>query len=250
MKRMTRNATTFAFALGILLSACSPAGTVPNVPVAQPEGTPEPRTVQVSASGSAEAEPDTVVLLLGAETAAAEAQDAIDDNNSRMADVQQALTEAGVAEEDIQTAQYDVFIERSEPRLDEDAPEQRRFRVIHVLQIRSDQVDDAGELLQTALDAGANIVRDVRFTIEDPTSLQQQARSQALEAARAKAEELADGLDAELGPPRRIQEGGDGTVPLQRGVQLEAAQADQAPIASGTLTVSVTVNVTFDLQVD
>lgn len=236
---------------GLAFAACAPTGNPPQVQLPDLPTTPEARVVQVSASGTVEAEPDTVLLLLGVETTDDDAQDAIDDNNRRMSSVQEAMVDAGVAEENIQTAQFNVSIERFRP---EEGPgeaetEIQRFRVVHLVQVRSAEIDAAGSLLQSALDAGANIVRDVRFTIDDPRELRQQARADALNAAQAKAEELADGLDAELGPPRRIQEGGTGPIPVQASAQIERAQAE-APIAAGTLTITVNVDVTFDLVVD
>lgn len=237
--------------VGLALAACAPTGNPPQVQLPDLPTTPEPRTVQVSASGTAEAEPDTVLLLLGVETSNDDAQDAIDANNDQMTSVQEALVDMGVAEQNIQTVQFDVSIERFRPEEGpgEGGTEIQRFRVVHLVQVRSGEIDAAGNLLQSALDAGANIVRDVRFTIDDPTELRQQARADALDAARMKARELASGLDAELGPPRRIQEGGTGPVPVQAAAQVERAQAE-APIAAGTLTITVNVDVTFDLLVD
>ncbi len=235
-------------AAGLAISGCTSAADAPAVGLTQRETTPEPRSVRVTATGSAEAEPDTVVLQLGAETTDEEAQRAIEDNNRRMQEVQEALADQGVEAQDIRTVQFDISIQRLQP--EEGEPRFEEFQVIHVVEVRSGDIEGAGTLLQAALDAGANIVRDVRFTIDDPSELQQEARRQALESARANAEQLAAGLDAELGPPREIQESGDRPIPVRAGAAELERTAAQAPIAAGTLTVTVTVNVTFDLEVE
>lgn len=249
MWKQTRTKAILGYMIvaGLIIAGCSSA-EVPAVGLPQLDSTPEPRSVRVTASGSAEAEPDTVVLRLGAETTDERAQRAIDDNNRRMQEVQEALADEGVNPEDVRTVQYDVSIQRLRPEGDQ--PRVEQFRVIHVVEVRSGDVEEAGTLLQSALDAGANIVRDVRFTVDDPSELQQEARRQALETARANAEQLAAGLDAELGPPRLIQESGNRPIPVSAGAaELEQAAA-AAPIAAGTLTVTVTVNVTFDLEAE
>lgn len=235
-------------AVALVTAGCASAGEAPAVGLPQLDSTPEPRSVHVSATGSAEAEPDTVVLQLGAETTDEEAQRAIDDNNRRMQDVQEALADEGIDPQDIRTIQFDISIQRLRP--EEGQPRQEQFRVIHIVEVRSGDIEGAGSLLQAALDAGANIVRDIRFTVEDPSELQEEARRQALETARENAEQLAAGLGAELGPPRQIQESGNRPIPVRAGAaELEQAAAE-APIAAGTLTVTVTVNVTFDLEVE
>lgn len=233
-------------AAGLLLASCAgatnPSTTGENTGA---NGGQEPRTVQVSASGSAQAEPDTAVLQLGVETLNPRAQPAIEENRRRMQAVQSALVDQGVAEADLQTIQFNVDVEQVRP----DTPDGEvtsRFRVTHILRVQTDQIDTVGELLQAALDAGANRVQSIQFSLADPTALETQARSQALVAAREKAAELADGLNAQIGAVRQISENGSG---IPRPIMAAAAESPAAvPIASGSLTINVTVNVTFDLQ--
>jgi uncharacterized protein YggE len=70
-----------------------------------------------------------------------------------------------------------------------------------------------GELLQEALEAGANNVGGISFSVADPKALQQKARDQAIADAQAKAEQLAAGLGAQLGPLRQVSEYGGIVVP-------------------------------------
>lgn len=231
---------------GLLLAGCAGQSGPAAADVSQDQGSGgEPRTVQVSASGSVQAEPDTALVRLGVETLDPRAQAAIDANRRRMESVQSALADQGIADADIQTVQFSVDVEQVRPDTP-DAEATTRFRVTHILQVQTDQVSTVGELVQATLDAGANRVQSIQFSIADPTSLESQARSQALAAARDKATELASGLDAEVGAVRQIVESGAGTP---RPVMAAAAESPAAmPIASGSLTISVTVDVTFDLN--
>lgn len=230
---------------GLLLASCSGGSSTGQASQSDvQQGPTETRSVQVSASGSVQAEPDTALVRLGVETLDPQAQRAIDANRRRMESVQSALADQGVAEADIQTVQFSVDVEQVQPGTP-DAEATTRFRVTHILQVQTDQVATVGEMLQAALDAGANRVQNIQFSIADPTTLESQARSQALAAARDKANELANGLDAEVGAVRQIVESG---VSLPRPVMAASVESAAAmPIASGSLSVSVTVDVTFDL---
>lgn len=245
MKGTRNSILPILIAAGLLLASCAGPSSSAATDSTNQQGPAEARTVQVSASGSVQAEPDTALLRLGVETLDPRAQSAIDNNRRRMQSVQSALADQGIAAVDIQTVQFRVDVEQVRPDI-ADAEATTRFRVTHILQVQTDQVASAGELLQAALDAGANRVQSVQFSIADPTALESQARSQAVAAARAKADELANGLGAEVGTVRQIIESGAGAP---RPVMAAAAESPAAmPIASGSLTVTVTVDVTFDLK--
>jgi uncharacterized protein YggE len=240
-----RTIITWLAAAGWLLANCA-GQTNPEVANgnAGSSESQQPRTVQVSAAGSVQAEPDTAVIQLGVETLNPQAQPAIESNRRRMQAVQAALTDQGIAASDMQTVQFNVNVEQIRP----DTPDGEmspRFRVTHILRVQTDQIATVGDLLQAALDAGANRVQSVQFSLADPTGLESEARAQALAAARDKATELAAGLDAQVGPVRQITESGGGTP---RPIMAAAAESSASvPIAAGSLSITVSVNVTFDL---
>jgi uncharacterized protein YggE len=248
MKVLGRSALVWAPLAGLLLAACSSGAAVAQPAPDDGGGAGgEARTVEVSASGSVQAEPDTALLLLGVETTGPRPQPAIDDNRRRMEAVLAALGDQGVADTDIQTVQFSVNVDRSQPP-NPDGPAGESYRVTHLVRVKSDKTGTIGELLQAALDAGANRVQSVQFTLSDPTALESQARSQALSAARDKASELTGGLDAQLGAVRQIVESGAGQPrPVLAAAQVEGAAAG-VPISTGSLTITVNVDVTFDLN--
>ena len=87
--------------------------------------------------------------------------------------------------------------------------------------------------------------------IEDPTTLQMQARALAAKDAEAKAQTLADAHGVKLGKPVTITEvTSGGYSPI---VYAESAVADDSlristPIEAGELTVTVNITVVYEFE--
>lgn len=262
----------------VLLTAagCTSTGMLTAVPQAAPpaarsaaqlqtDEAAQPRTVSVDATGEATASPDVVTVEVGVEIENTDLSQALNEANQRMSDVTAALEDAGIAEENIQTTRFNISVirpsdepvrEMAMPEVQQPAEEQQpmetRYRVTNFVQVRlpMDDVEQVGAVLQQALDAGANTVNYIRFGLQDPTTLEQQAREAAIDAAQAKAEQLANGFGATLGPIRSVNSGGGAPA---RAFAMEAAEASMAgavPISAGELSVTIHVQATFDLIVE
>lgn len=210
---------------------------------------PMPRTVNVSGWGTASAAPDVAYVRLGVQIMDTNAEQAVAESTRRMTAVMNAIKEMGIAEKDVQTTQYTISVQQQYDREGQPTGE-ITYRVINQIQVTLRDLSRTGELLQKTLAAGANTVSGVTFSVEDPKALQEQARDAAIADARAKAEQLATGLGAQLGPVRQISESG-GRVPLlevARPMEVRAAAVGgEVPIAGGELSISVQIQVTFDL---
>lgn len=257
-----------------LLTAVPPAAA----PVARSEAqlqtgeAVQPRTVSVDATGEATASPDVVTVELGVEIENTDLGPALDEANQRMADVTAALKDAGITDDNIQTTRFNISViqpsdqaargmpvpqapqstEGPEPAQEQQA-QVTRYRVTNVVQVTvpMSEVEQVGQVLQQALDAGANTVNYIRFGLQDPTALEEQARNAAIDAAQKKAEQLANGFGATLGPIRSISSGGGAPV---RAFAMEAPAAEAAgvavPISAGELSVTIHLSATFDLIVE
>lgn len=225
-------------------AAVSPADRSMAAQVGDGEATP--RTVTVTGSGSATAAPDIAVVALGVEITDPDADTAIQESNARMSAVIDALREQGIAENDIQTVQFNMSVEEERDR-DGQLTGEIRYHITNRVRVKVRDISATGEMLQVALDAGANMVNNITFSIEDPAALEQAAREEAIANATATAEQLATGFDAQLGPIRQIQElGTSRPMPeAARGVQFDAVSA--VPVSGGELSVSVQIQAVFDL---
>ena len=108
-----------------------------------------------------------------------------------------------------------------------------------------------GELLDEAVNAGANSINGVTFYVDDQTAAASEARRLAVEDARTKAEELAAAAGLTLGSVLSIAEGTVSPMPppMYAGAGGEMAMAEAAvPVQPGSSTVAVDVSMTFELR--
>jgi uncharacterized protein YggE len=206
------------------------------------------RTVSVSGSGQAEAQPDQATVRLGVQTEAESAEQALADNNAKMQSLLDSLQQAGVASEDIQTQAIQL-----QPRYDQQ-PEQQGtgpivtgYTATNIVEVKIKNLDTLGELLDAAVQAGGNTVEGINFEVSDSAALLDQAREAAMQDARHKAEHLVSLADATLGNVLTINEFSNTPRPVARaGVAMAEAQA--VPIAPGTQSIQIDVQVTWLLN--
>src|SRR6266571_4464068 len=99
-----------------------------------------------------------------------------------------------------------------------------------------------GKFLQAAVDAGANTVSGVSFSVSDPARGRDAALQSAMADARAKAEVLARAAGRALGHVIAIAEGGGVRPPVPLAFEMKAMrQAAEVPIEPGTEEESFTV---------
>ncbi|MGL4648269.1 MAG: SIMPL domain-containing protein, partial [Caldilineaceae bacterium] len=179
-------ATLLAGAFGPIRTAA--AQTEP-APVVQPIAMPL-RTITVVGEGKVRVEPDIARVTIGAETLRPSVREATDANNEMIDAVIAALGAAGVAEEDIQTSGFSVFAERFGPEgpLPDD---EVNYRVTNNVVVTVRNLEGVGDLLDAAIEAGANNIYGIEFAIDDTTAIESDARAAAVDSANAKAAELA-----------------------------------------------------------
>jgi uncharacterized protein YggE len=241
-----------------LLTACSApplSGNTPAAEAAPPTagavhlstqtGETYPRTISVNGSGVASAAPDVAYITLGVETINPDPAIVVDESTKKMETVLAALKDLGIAEADMQTVTYNLWIEQVHDR--EGMPTgETRYHLVHQMRIKVTDLAKTGQVLQAALKAGANTVAGVEFTIADPTPLQQQAREKAMASARAKAEQLAAGFGVKLGAVRSINEFSGPLTPVPVALS-EGMGGGGVPVQGGTFNVTIEVQVTFDI---
>jgi uncharacterized protein YggE len=161
-----------------------------------------------------------------------------------------ALKDGGVAEEDIQTSRFSV-----QPRYDYRDREEELigFVVTNLVTAKIRNIDDTGDLIDAAVEAGGDLARvhDLRFTIDDPSALEDEARQEAVAEARHKAETLAEAAGVDLGPVRSISESG-GVLPDFYGYGAAELQdfdeAVRTSIEPGELEVVKQVQIVYGLE--
>ncbi len=204
-------------------------------------------TISVNGSGLASAQPDVMDIQLGVETIDPDAGQAISQNTSKMNAVMSALKELGVAEKDIQTANYSMWIEQIYDQNGQPTGEQR-YHVTNLVNVRLRDLAKAGELLQKVTTAGANNISGITFSVADPSALQREARDKAVADAKAKAEQLATALGVKVGNVHQVSEYTSTATPeYLRTVLMDAKGGGDVSVSGGSYNVVIDVSVVFDI---
>jgi hypothetical protein len=199
----------------------------------------EENTMTLIGKGLVTAEPDTAILRLGVETIGSDLTTAQEENAGLSEAILQSLRQLGI--EDIQTFQYTInrLIEyENSNRVD------KGYSVRNILEIRTDETDQIGLIIDTAVRNGANVVDLVSFEVSDTYTYYLQALNLAVVNAWDKAKSIAETLGLTYIPvPRRIIENETMPVPFQAIALREGLRT--TPIEAGTQRIEAAVTVTF-----
>lgn len=231
--------------LATLIVACTPTPGAANGNAAV-----VPNSVTVVGSGEAFGQPDEAHVQIGVETFNADVSQATAENEATLQAVMATLEEHGIAAEDIQTSNYNLWAEQ---KYGENGPEGiAGYRVSNQLSVTIRDIDKVGEVLTAVTEAGANSIYGVSFSVADPAALEAEAREAAIANARERAESLAELSSVTLGDIQVISEV-IGQVPLPMmglggGGGAFAAEGGPTSISPGQLSYQVQVQVTYGIE--
>jgi len=226
--------------LAILVTGCSPIQTSSNAP--------QIRTLNVSGTGTVELEPDIARVNIGVRSQSEDVAEALDDNTAKANAIMQTLVDLGIAEKDIQTSNFNIYPQQTQPALPEEESRQT-FVVENTVSVVVRQLDSLGEVLSAVVREGANTINGVTFNIEDPEAAVAEAHQLAIEDAQGQAEAIAEAAGVDLGAIQSININDSGSTPIARvSMAMEQAMGGSVPISSGTLTIQVTANLTYEIN--
>lgn len=216
-----------------------------------PATSTQERLIRVTGTGRVSVEPDLATVNLGVQTQAETAVEALEQNSEQMQAVIDALIEADVAEEDIQTQGLSLNPIYDQPAPVEEGQAERElqgYRASNVVEITVRNLDDLGTIIDEAIAAGGNTIQGIRFEVSDPQSAVTQARQAAFNEAQNKAQQLVELSEAELGPVIRIIESGGTPTPVFREEVAFDAAAAGVPVQAGTQEVEVFLEISWALE--
>lgn len=205
------------------------------------------RTITVSASGRVSAEPDRVRLQAGLTTEADTARKALTDNNRVMRELIQELEREGIAEQDVQTSNFNVSPRYSRPERGGTA-RINGYQVSNQVSVTVREIDRAGDILDTLVRLGANQMSGMSFEVSDADELKDRAREKAMKAARRRADLLARAAGAEVGDVIGIAEDAPMHSPRPVAMRRAAMAESSVPIAAGSQELVARVTVTWKLK--
>jgi uncharacterized protein YggE len=237
--------------LGMALAACN--GALPTTQAAAPGQQPATTTnvggITVVGQGTSYGQPDQATVIVGVDTFAPTVEEATTQNQTTLDNVMAALTAAGIAAEDIQTTNYSLYAEQI---YGDRGPEGiAGYRVSNQVNVKLRDISAVGDVLAAVTESGANAIYGVNFSVADPAALEAEARANAMEDARKRAESLAELGGVTLGDITIISEVVGSPIMPYMGLGGGAAmeQAASAPgISPGQLSYQVQVQVTYNIQ--
>ena len=222
---------------------------IPAAAGAQTTQPAEPVPVIVTGGeGVVRAVPDRAFVTITAESRAAGPRDAQRRNAEQMKPVIDRLRAAGVPEEAIRTTAYELHMEYDWVR-------ERRVAKGYVarnsVEVRVDDIDRLGELLDIAVSAGATDVGGIRFDLKERAKLERDALRLAVQDARARGEAIASASGQTIEGVLRVEEQGVSSPPPMPMMRQAMAQEDAAasvPIAAGEMELRGRVTLTLRVK--
>ncbi len=233
------------------------AEAVPPPPAAEPseqadgfEDTMGRRTISVTGQGKATVSPDVAILELGVETIGETVQEARAQSAAATIRLIKALTEAGVAEDDVGTRSI-----RINPRMNYETQTVTGYEVSNRLVVKIRDLDLVGAAIDGAAAAAGDStrLRGIDFSVEDTSALEEEARGAAVENATDKAGQLAEGLGVTLGRVVSVNESDFGGIPYPRaaaefGLAAGAAADAGTPVLAGDVEITVVIRAEFEIE--
>ena len=214
---------------------------------AQQKPVPQPPTITVNGEATISAEPDQAQVDIGVTTQARTAPEASKENAERsnrvLAEVKKLLGKGDEAK----TSGYTLNPQYRYPQGGK--PEIVGYVANNMVRIKTARIDDVGKLIDAAMQAGANNINRLLFTLKDEEAIRLEALRQASAKARAKAEAIAASLGLRVVRISAVNEGDRSFQPVMRQAQMARAEAAAAPtpIEAGTVEVRSTVTLAIEV---
>jgi uncharacterized protein YggE len=212
------------------------------------------RVIVVEGTGTVDIAPDTADIAFGVLTQNESLEAAQDENSTRTQAIIDTFGEAGIAQEDIATSGYSIYVINEYDR-DGNLVGIQGYEVWNQVTVTIRDLSIVGKVLDDAVGAGANTVGSISFYVDDTDAAASQARVAAVENARAKADELAEASGVLVIGVYSIEET---SAPDASSIQYDMAEAApasasdesraQVPVSPGQTQVTVRVQVVFEID--
>jgi uncharacterized protein YggE len=206
--------------------------------------------LQVNGEGVVNVTPDMAYINIGVATEDKDASAAQAENAKLMTSVKEAIMNAGIDEDDMQTMNYSIY--KSYNYFD-DREREEVYKVSNTLKVTVHDLDNLGDLIDVASKSGANQINSIQFTVEDEDAYYQEALVLAMDNAKGKANAILGTMDREAGVPVSITESSfGGGVMRDTGAITFSAKAEamdySTPIQAGDIQVTANVTVEYDYR--
>jgi hypothetical protein len=218
-------------------------------PAQQAGDRPRPPSITVTGEATIAAEPDQAQIDIGVTTQARTAPDASRENAERLARVLAEVKKILGKADEVKTSGYALNPQYRYPQGGK--PEIVGYVANNIVRIKTNKLDDVGKLIDAAMQAGANNINRLVFTLKDEEAARLEALRQAAAKAKTKAEAIASSLGLKISRIASVTESERTFQPIQRQAPMARAEALTAqaptPVEPGTVEVRSTVALTAEV---
>ena len=207
--------------------------------------------ITVTGSGEVLIPADVAVISLGVNVRSAEAPSAQAEANEVIAKIREALTAAGIDEEDISTGYINLYA-----AYDYSSSVERitGYNASSTLAVKVTDMTRVGEVIDLAFGAGANMLDGVSFSAKDDTAARAEALKAAVADAKAKADVLAEAaglgkLEIDSSAESGVYAYDSGANNFSaKGMITEQAEDAATVIRAAKICVSASVTITYEAK--
>ncbi len=211
-----------------------------------PPALPQQPSIVTRGEAIVTAKPDRAFVTIAAESRSKNSAEAQKQNAAAMTAVLQRIEQAGVPKDAITTIGYEL-----QPEFDYTDGRRtfRNYLARNTVEVRLDDIDRAGLVIDAAVAGGATTITGIRFDVRNRAALERDALRQAVADARARADAAAAGAGATIDRVIRIEEEPqyEPPRPLMRMAAQEQRDAS-TPIEPSTIEIRARVIMTVSLR--
>jgi len=209
----------------------------------------DPASIKVHGVAEERVPPDQLILSCGIRTEGKELASVAAANRERATEITKLLRDQGLGEAELKTGSAS-FGEHTEHK------NGKRIKLGYIattsISVATDKLD-LHDKLWFELAKFPEVSIGASFALKDRSKVRATARKKALQAARSKAGEMADALEARIGAPLSVVENPQATQFSASNIYSNSisavlsAESDRGPLEPGLVSVTERVEVTFEL---
>jgi uncharacterized protein YggE len=203
-------------------------------------------TLSLAATGEVKATPDMASIVIGVDTTAPGAAQAMSVNAERMTRIISALKAAGVEGHDLQTSNLSL----SPLTVNEEgkAPRVSGYQASNQLTATVRDLSRVGPVADAVVGAGATNISQISFGLSKPLAAENEARLAAVKALQDKAALYAQATGYHVTRLVNLNEGGaEESMPRPFRPMMAMRAVASTPVEAGDVTVHIDITGVFEL---
>ena len=212
---------------------------------AQEQQKPVPQ-INVNGEGKIKVVPDQAFISVSIDTKGNKAADVKKENDATVERVLQAIKKANLPKEDVRTQRISL-----NPVYDYDK-KKYSYNATQTIEILLKNLNQYDALMESLVDAGVNRISNVEFRSSKMEQHKSEARKQAMQDAKKKAEDYVSVLGQKVGKALTISDNTQVYYPQpmyqMKAMDAGGGEAPRETLAIGEINITANVNVTFFLD--